>query len=310
MAPKSLGGLNLLSFIVFENVDIALKNNESISLNDYFEAEAEYNPKLKLDHNLLYNPVIQSCDTEMYDFSIINQYLHHAHEKVGFGYKNILDGAVSANWGTPIPRFSWWRNKIKYVDDFQKYFHSLFQNKLARKLMFSAALNILENMCVNYPADFTSRVKEEINNLIEYVKIQNYYTSRTPTNRDDNYWKGFIYRRVEQDGVPLSEVESYLLETKKMLDGVSSEFIEYKKVLNINGLKVFLINSETLRFEGPELDNFGDYNVIDYNFKENPNISLKYLEDSDGEYYLIEGEEDEYGDRFRHLFSSVLIRIN
>ena len=95
-----------------------------------------------------------------------------------------------------------------------------------------------------------------------------------------------------------------------MLDGVSSEFIEYKKVLNINGLKVFLINSETLRFEGPELDNFGDYNVIDYNFKENPNISLKYLEDSDGEYYLIEGEEDEYGDRFRHLFSSVLIRIN
>jgi len=300
----------VMAQITNETIDITLKNNESISLDDFFEISEEFNPDLVLDHNLYYDSLIQSFSTASYNFSIIDEYLHHTHEEVGFGYKNILDGAVNSDY-TPIPIFSWF-NQINSVSRFQEYFHSLFQNKLARKLMFSAALNILENMCVAYPADFTDRVYEEINNLIEYVKIQNYYTSNIPSNYDNNYWKGFIYRRVEQDGVPLSEIESCLLETKKMLNQVESKFVKQKKVLNVNGLKVFLVDSETIRFE-MHIIKYGEpyFNFYDYNFKDYQNLSLKYLQDSDGEYYLIEGgEEGYYGDKFRDLFDFEFVKIN
>ena len=52
-------------------------------------------------------------------------------------------------------------------------------------------------------------------------------------------------------------------------------------------------------------------NSYDYNFKDYQNLSLKYLQDSDGEYYLIEGgEEGYYGDKFRDLFDFEFVKIN
>jgi hypothetical protein len=177
---------------------------------------------------------------------------------------------------------------------------------LNRKELFNVALSIVEDMIPYVSESFYDEIIDELNDLIDYTSITKYYTEGNLS--DQNYWKGFIYRRVETDGVPLSEISSYLTEAKSHL--INNNPIWTTR----NTLYELYINDEIkigFTTRGYVLTKIPNGNIIRYK-KDEIITKITFLEDSTGKYYLIQGFDLDSWDaeEFRNLYDNKLNLIN
>jgi len=275
--------------------EVTLNSGESILLEKTFPW-VEFLPLIQDEsHDLENSAVIKAFETNNFNFSDIDYYINRIQKGRRIGYWNLLDGKNNL--------YNDYYSEINTITDlyyadisdrFTDYYRSLFQNKTCRKLMFNSALDIVENLCRNYPSDFLRRVNYQLDELIELTKVSKYYN--TNFSHKDSYFKGFVNRRVETDNVPLSEIHNYLIEAKRRLSKIDETALdEALYEIKINGDIQVLLNSNGYFL-------IQDYKKINYTF-ENPIKSIKYLEDNSGGYYLIEGHN------FRDLYDDELIPV-
>lgn len=274
--------------------EVTLKSGESVLLENTFPW-VEFLPLIQDEsHDLENSAVIKAFETNDFNFSHIDYYINRIQKGRRLGYWNLLDSKnnlyndyYSETNTITAPIYA----GINRYGGFPDYYRSLFQNKTCRKLMFNSALDIVENLCRNYPSDFLRRVNYQLDELIELTKVSKYYN--TNFSYKDSYFKGFVYRRVETDNVPLSEIHNYLIEAKRRLSKIDKTTLdEALYEIKINGDIQVLLNSNGYFL-------IQDYKKLNYTF-ETPIKSIKYLEDNSGGYYLIEGHN------FRDLYDDEL----
>ena len=269
--------------------NITLLNGESILLKDAISSRESLPIINDNSHNLNSSAIMQSFNTDHHDISSINQYINDQQSYQKLGYWNILTGnCYSGNCMLTSTYGS--------AGDIKGYYHSLFQSKTCRKLMFEASLSIVESLCEDYPLDFLESVIQELDKLIELTEISNFYSQTyTYNEHEDSYWKGFVRRRVETDDVPISEIHSYLVEAKSKLLRIDQSLLStalYEVNFN-NDIKILLnSNGNTLSKDTKKIHYADEIRKV------------KYLEDQTGGYYLIEGKG------FRDLYDYELNLVN
>ena len=268
---------------------ITLGNGESIKLDETFDWRT-FSPIIQdKSHDLNKSAIIASFETEKHNFLFIDKYINRVQEGRSLGYWNILNFSEAR-----ITDYGYVEG-LTWGSEFSDYYHSLFQNKSCRNLMFYAALDIVENMCQNLPNDFVDKILFQLDELIVFTQISTYY--KTNFSYKDSYWKGFVHRRVETDNVPLSEIHSYLVEARNKISRIDQSNLDdalYEIKIN-NEIQILLSSKGYLVMK--------DSKKLHYTF-DSPIQSIKYLEDNSGGYYLIEG------DNFRDLFDDELNPIN
>lgn len=99
----------------------------------------------------------------------------------------------------------------------RSYYESVFQNQTARKIAFDAAVKFVVAQVENYPNDFKKSILLNIDSLILFTNylrnnpnLLNDDYSAIQSELDRSYFKGFIFRRIRDSKVPVSEVLSFL----------------------------------------------------------------------------------------------------
>ncbi len=299
---KSINILLLLSVIstsfttiykVFDKgtfvTEVSLKNGESVLLKDAFDMRTVSPIIQEKSHNLQNSAIIRSQNVNSLNITFIDKYINRIQRGRYLGYWNILDFPDAR---ITDPFYVKEIGNFDLEDEFKVYYHSLFQNKACRKLMFYAALDVVEKMSRNLPNDFVKGVLIQLDELIELTEISTYY--RTDFSDNKNYWKGFIHRRVEANNVPLSEINSYLVEAKNKLSRIDQSKLDdalYEIRIN-NEIQILLNSKGYLVMKNRKKFSYS-------NIK-----SVKYLKDDSGGYYLIVGKD------FRDLYDDELNKVN
>jgi len=267
--------------------NITLKNGESILLEDAIGSRESFPIINNNSHDLNASAIIQSFDTDYHDITIIDLYINMLQSNRQLGYWNILTGNCYRGNCTLTSTYY-----LRVKGDIKAYYHSLFQSKTCRNLMFEAGLNIVESLCEDYPSDFLYSIMKELDELIELTEISSYYGKSPNSN---SYWEGFVRRRVETDDVPISEIHTYLIQAKNRLLKIDQSLLPtslYEINFN-NEIKIFLNSTGYILSQEKK-----EFHYTDRIQK------VKYLEDQTGGYYLIEGEG------FRDLYDDDLNLIN
>ena len=98
------------------------------------------------------------------------------------------------------------------LESFNSYYLSVFNSETARKIAFEGALEFVANMVENYPSDFKRSILAQIDGLIlftNYLKNNPYLLQEEDpkyVSESGSYFKGFIFRRIRNNHVPISEV--------------------------------------------------------------------------------------------------------
>ena len=109
------------------------------------------------------------------------------------------------------------------LDNFNSYYLSIFNSETARKIAFETALNFVTKMVENYPTDFKISILSQIDGLIiftNYLKSNPYLLQEEDplyVQESGSYFKGFIFRRIRTNHVPISEVLSCLNKAKAQI---------------------------------------------------------------------------------------------
>jgi hypothetical protein len=157
-------------------------------------------------------------------------------------------------------------------------------------------------MCKNLPYDFVQRIQKKLDEYIDLTLISNYYgknnsISKFETWYEADYFKGFIFRRVETDNVPVGEINSYLVEAKERISKINKEKLDFSYLkFKINNTLNVLINSQNCYLKI-------DKNSFKYNYKMIPK-SITYTKDSSGSYFVVKGSN------YTHLYDQKLNRLN
>jgi hypothetical protein len=309
----------LLSFTSISNGDsvikhglystsIVINNGAKINVSDHIEYKSLGwfipNPNKFLNGSNILN----NYETDGFNISDIASYINRIQSGRELGYWNILDinNSVTDSYYFLYEElieknvkiyeiYSIARNKTTL---FNKYYHRLFQNKQIRILLFNEFLDVVVNECIKHPKDFTLNVLDEIKSLKNITSsISNYY--QTDFNKSKSYWAGFINRRVEVDNIPIDEVFTYLCEVENRLKEIQLEHMAdglYELKIN-NEISIIITSKEYV------VQSLSSTNMHSYSFS-NEIQTVKYISDSTGEFYLIEG------DGFRHLFNKEMIKFN
>lgn len=276
--------------------EITIKNNEECSPSDYLNTEIKSLKISQFKSQIGNSVIIKYHSTDSCTFDDLLTYLSKNQEFRGPNYFDILSSThtisdITYSFKLDNGEYDW-----KKIKGLKTYYHKLFQNKSARNLMFNELVSYLSLLCENYPSDFKLIVLNEIASLIEFTKdIDN--------NEVDNYWKGFVYRRIKTDKVPIKEISSNLIELKnKILQIKTNDSIASLFSLNINqdiSIKYFSQKTEIVSFNSKRKILLEGNSWIN---------TVKFMQDSSGNYYVINGYDK--GKPFNKLYDSNLTLIN
>lgn len=134
------------------NHNLTLSNGKSVSLRKIIYNE----PKIIRDGVNINSAIIKSFDTEIIDSKDLISYVNMTSLERTFGYFSIVPGR-QISYGHLIPTTAriyslvdkdegarWYH---QYQDEFKSYYHNVFSNKVARKLLFKFTLDLLIEAC-------------------------------------------------------------------------------------------------------------------------------------------------------------------
>lgn len=280
---------------------IEIKNNEVFEPNYEFYSSLieKYNINL-FPSKLNSSVIIKSLETDSCKYDDLLNFINKNNNLRFINYYNILSSSSTIS----DPTYSFKTNDNEYdwrkIKGLPVFYHNLFQNKTARRLLFNNLLEYVCFLCENYPIDFKKNVLNEINSMIKFTgNIENYNEDNISP---ENYWKGFIYRRVYFDKVPLLEINSFLTEAKSKISSINETSKSETMIkLIINNNITISLNSQFTKLSS---SNSINTEVFPASFKLN---SITYLEDETGGYYLVKGNKNFFGDfEYKKLYDSKL----
>ena len=325
VAPDSLKTVNNYQLTLLKNETIDLNigegdyfystsssdykkgENQSISSDDY-NFTFDYSELIKNDYLItpdelnLYNPKSTSKDLK----SLMN---------FSFSKYDLIKG---------YKKYSWWRyydfdggdeyqtmNDVKDHDidvKMMDIFHDFMRNKVTREIIFQS---IKQNFTVfnSQLTVFQKRLlKGEIDHLVEFCKNYNlnrkkYLNGRTSVTEEPGEYdfnakygyetrsEGFLFRRIEYDGIPPSEIAQFLREFQKIIiSSLNSSDFNSNMSCEINGgnLKVnsYANSKNTFGFLIRTSKNNGSY------FVPSQNIKITKLESNGKDYWRILYDEE------------------
>jgi hypothetical protein len=188
------------------------------------------------------------------------------------------------------------------IEGFGNYYHKIFQNKTARKILIEQAIDIVISLCKTFPSDFKNSVLKELETLLVFSNSIKSMNANTDTDKFNDYWKGFLFRRNKIDNVPIIEIQDYILKAKNQimdLDVSKNADAMYEISIN-NNIKLFYSIDKTVLYSNVSKNEISfDKNTI---LK-----SVKYLRDDKEEYYSFEGVKN--GKQISLLFDGLLKEI-
>jgi hypothetical protein len=192
----------------------------------------------------------------------------------------------------------------KKIDGFQNYYRSIFQNKTARNILVNNSIDVLCSLCLSYPSDFQKSLISELDRLYIFTTSLPKLSASTNTDKLNNYWEGFIFRRHKLDSVPIDEIQAAINNARtkiKGLDMSNRPSAMYEIILN-NHLSIYY-SSEKLTISSTNRTN-----EISYNHKNTSIKSVKYFSDGTGDYYQFSGSKNSLP--FVWLFDKNLEKID
>lgn len=173
-------------------------------------------------------------------------------------------------------------------DHLLPFFHTLLKSSSARKEIFNYVITSFNKISNYYPSSVKKNIIKILADLehftANYGANRNTYVDLLNKNKDlvkeIGFYRSFVFRRIENDKIPLSEIKKYINELKKTInmDIADSPLKSYLKI-NINNSDIILIDAEN----GWEISNPNSSEVINLNsFK-----SIKCIKVDHINYYLI-----------------------
>jgi len=234
----SYGQVNEKAFI---KNSILLKDSEKIDLNLILTSLIKQT-KLIVDKDsseeLKSDALMRAFSTKDYNITDIVSYINRVSEGRNLGYWNTLvenEMQFRPYYKTVYGKrlyTSFEKAKVNYITDpnylfentelFYRFFSKLFNSKTVRGILFKTGLNIVLNICENYPKDFTKHIISELNVLLEYCDSIN----KIPASKlekmdfDNNYWKGFIARRIIYNNLSVKEIKNLIISAIVRLNAI------------------------------------------------------------------------------------------
>lgn len=212
---------------------------------------------------------------------------------------NVVRDRISSSvyaFYTPNDTYDW-----KKIDGFDNYYHRLFKNKTARTLLTEQGIEIVCNLCKEFPSDFKALMLKELAQLLQFTNYLN-TSKKIDTDNLNDYWKGFIFRRNKFDNVPLNEIQATLIKAQtkiKALDVSKQPDAMYE--ININSQVTLYYSCEKFTFSSNNSSK-----EISFTY-ETTVQNVKYLKDITGEYYQLSGFKN--SKPFTYLYDKNLTKI-
>ena len=280
-----------------------------------------HEPKIIRDGAKIKSAVIKSFDTDYVNFEDIISYVNMTSLERMFGYFSLLPGQTSISktrnpYGHYIPTSTRIYSLVdkhggpfyhSYSDEFKRYYHTVFSNKIARKWLFKFALDLLVEKCETWPKDFKPAVLSRIDELLVSIpKIANLSKAKFDDqifyNSKFNYLHGFIYRRIKSDKMPINEVLEYLKIAKKTVEELETESTkDYMVGINLNDDLVIHVGVDQQFYLFSKRNSKQIKINKDYRIKE-----TKFLSGDDGRFYHIKYQITNSKNEISHLYDSKL----
>jgi hypothetical protein len=175
-------------------------------------------------------------------------------------------------------------------DGFYSYYHTVFQNKAARKVLSDAISNWIYKKCTQQPIDFKYRVLDELDYLMEELMMFESLTEESfQLDAAEDYFVGFLFRRYATDGVPIQEIHDALFRLNSRIASIpDSSLPEAYYVYQINDDLEYCVTADEGYLKSVKTGNT-------YNFGLNGPLLVQCLKDHSGTYYSFKTTEDEGG---------------
>jgi len=254
--------------------------------------------------------VVRSFDNDSNNVNDLITYANFVSETRNIGYWSVIPftyyGETFSNTRISDPTYAF-QDQTGYdwkkISGFRNYYHLLFKNKAARTILADQAIDFLCTLTKAYPSDFKVSLKKELSTLLNYTNTIKPTGVIPNTDKLNDYWKGFILRRVRADNIPVTEIQSTIIKAQSRIDSVDIKTqadAMYEVILNNQISILYAIDKFKLVSKSSPIE-------LQFGYE----VSLQtifYNKDKTGDFYMLNGFQN--NKPFKWLYNKNLERIN
>lgn len=253
--------------------------------------------------------VLRSFDNDSNNVNDLVTYANFVSETRNIGYWSVIPftyyGETYSNTRISDPSYAF-QNQAGFdfmkISGFKNYYHTLFRNKVARTILADQAIDFLCTLTKAYPSDFKASIKIELSKLLTYTNTLKPTGVMPNTDKLNDYWKGFILRRVRTDNIPIAEIQSTIIRAQSKIDSV-----DVKNQADAM-FEVTVNNHISILYSIDKFKLISKTSPVELQLGYEVNLeNIFYNKDKTGDYYMLSGFQN--GKPFSWLFNKNLERV-
>lgn len=311
-----IAGLLLVSASIIFNKNEAIKkferkldDGETLIVSQIIEPYKKEDLFNRKSYPNMNAAVLRSFDNDSNNVNDLVTYANFVSETRNIGYWSVIPftyyGETFSNTRISDPSYAF-QNQLGFdftkISGFKIYYHTLFRNKAARTILADQAIDFLCTLTKAYPSDFKASIKKELSTLMTYTNTLKPTGVMPNTDKLNDYWKGFILRRIRTDNIPISEIQTTIIKAQSRIDSVDVKDqadAMYEVAVNNQISILYSINNFKLVSKSSPTELQFGYEVNLEN--------IFYNKDQTGDYYMLSGLQNDKP--FKWLFNKNLERI-
>lgn len=280
--------------------EYTVADGESLTLNQIVNPKNKEDLIIEKTFPSMNSAIIRSFETDSNDVSDLVTYINSISEYRNVGYWSIVPDTRISD-----PTYAFYDDEgyiWRKINGFNEYYHRLFKSKTARTILFNQALDIVVSLCKTYPSDFKKSVLKELDQLLIFTNSLKTLSPSTDTDILNDYWKGFIFRRYQLDNIPITEIQTSIINAQTKLKAIDvSKQPDSMYEININKQITFFYSSEKCIL-------YSKSSLKEISFTYETSLeNIKYLKDNTGDYYQLTGTNN--SGPFTCLYDKNLMKI-
>jgi len=293
-----------------KKIEIKLEDRETVNLASIIDPVKKDDLFNRKPFPNITAAVVRSFDNDTNNVIDLVNYANFVSESRNLGYWSVIPftyyGETFSNTRIADPTYTF-RDQSSYdwkkISGFRNYYHLVFRNKGARTILADHTIDFLCTLCKAYPSDFKTKLNKELSILLAYTNTLKPTSPYTNTDRLNDYWKGFILRRVKSDNIPITEIQSTIIKAQARIDSLdvkNQPEAMYEIVINNQISLLYAIDNFKLISKSSAIELKFGYEVSLQ--------SIFFNKDSTGDYYMMSGSQN--GKPFKWLYNKNLERVN
>jgi hypothetical protein len=288
----------------------ALADGESLAINRIINPTQKQDLITEKSFPALNSAIIRSFETDSNNVMDLVTYANSISANRNVGYWSLIPyiyyGTEYSQTRISSPTYAFADEKYSYdwkkIGGFRKYYHNIFKSKTARTILFDQALDIVCSLCKSYPSDFKKLVLKELDQLLLFSNSLKTISPTTDTDKLNDYWKGFVFRRYKLDNIPITEIQTAIINAQAKIKAIDiSKQPDAMYEININNQVTFYYTNEKFTF-------YSKSSSKEISFTYETSVqTVKYLKDNAGEYYQLKGSKNSIP--FTFLYDKNLLKI-